>query len=295
MATLYYKFVFGFIHLVSLLPFWVLHRISDVLFLLIYYVVGYRKKMVLDNIRRSFPDKSEKEVRQIRKDFYRHFSDLMVESVKSATMGQKEFQKRYFIKNQQLLDQYHEMGKSIIVLSPHTGNWEWIFSLVPVIPYEVYAVYQRLTNPHMDQYIRKTRQRYGAMMIPTKQTFKIIRNAAERGDQFLTWFAADQSASPVRAHWVLFLNQETSFHKGYEDLARQTDQSVLFLDIKKVRRSFFELELHVIADNPEELPQGAIVEEFARLTEKRIMEDPPFWLWSHNRWKHKRPQDQQQL
>jgi KDO2-lipid IV(A) lauroyltransferase len=289
MVKLYYRFVFGFINLVSLLPFWVLHRISEALFLLNYYVVGYRKGMVLENIKRSFPDKTEKEARQIRKDFFRHFSDLLVESVKSATMGQKEFQKRYFIKNQHLLDTYHKMGKSIIVLSPHTGNWEWIFSLVPVIPYEVYAVYQRLTNPHMDQYIRNTRQRYGAMMIPTTQTFKIIKRAAERGDQFLTWFAADQSARPGKAQWVQFLNQDTSFHKGYEDLARQTDQSVLFLDIRKVRRSHYELELHVITDTPRELPHGAIVEEFARLTERRIREDPPFWLWSHNRWKHKRP------
>ena len=171
MAKLYYRFLFCVIHLISLLPFWVLHRISDVLYLLNYYIIGYRKNIVLENIKRSFPDKPENEVRKIRKEFFRHFSDLIVESVKSATMGQKEFNKRYYITNQQLLDDYHKMGKSIIILSPHTGNWEWIFSLVPVIPYDVYAVYQRLTNPYMDEYIRKTRQRFGAVMIPTTKTF----------------------------------------------------------------------------------------------------------------------------
>mgnify|MGYP001585737927 FL=1 len=288
MKKLYYTIVFGFIHLVSLLPFWILHRISDFLFLLMYYVVGYRKDMVLKNIKRSFPEKSEAEAKQIRKDFFRHFSDLMIESVKSATMGQKEFRKRYFITNQHLLDTYHKTGKSIIILSPHTGNWEWIFSLVDVIPYDVYAVYQRLTNPYMDRYIRKTRQRFGAMMIPTTRTFKIILDAAQRGEQFLTWFAADQSARPNKAQWVEFLNQETSFHKGYEDLAKEVDQTVLFLDIKKVKRSYYELELHVLSDDPRSLPEGAIVKEFARLTEKRIRENPPYWLWSHNRWKHKR-------
>jgi len=290
MKKLYYTLVFGFIHLISLLPFWILHRISDVLFLLIYYMVGYRKGMVLKNIKRSFPEKSDAEAKQIRKDFFRHFSDLMIESVKSATMGQKEFRKRYFITNQHLLDTYHEKGKSIIILSPHTGNWEWIFSLVDVIPYDVYAVYQRLTNPYMDRYIRKTRQRFGAMMIPTTRTFKIILDAAQRGDQFLAWFAADQSARPNTAQWVEFLNQDTSFHKGYEDLAKEVNQTVLFLDIKKVKRSFYELELHVIADDPRSLPEGTIVTEFARLTEKRIRENPPYWLWSHNRWKHKRVQ-----
>lgn len=288
MRKLYYQFIFGFIDLISLLPFWILHRISDLLFILIYYIVGYRKTLVLENIKRSFPEKSEQEVRKIRKDFFRHFSDLMVESVKSSTMGQKEFQKRYFITNQHLLDEYYKMGKSIIVLSPHTGNWEWIFSLVPAIPYDVYAVYQRLTNPDMDQYIRKTRQRFGAMMIPTNKTFRIIMGAVNKGDQFLTWFAADQSARPNKAIWVQFLNQETSFHKGYEDLARKTNQTVLFLDIKKVKRSYYELEFHEITDDPQSLPEGAIVAEFARLTEKRIRENPPYWLWSHKRWKHKR-------
>lgn len=215
-----------------------------------------------------------------------------MESVKSSTMGQNAFRKRYYVTNQHLLDQYYKNGKSIIVLSPHTGNWEWIFSLVSVIPYDVYAVYQRLTNPYMDAYIRKTRQRFGAMMIPTDQTFNTIMGAVRRGEQFLTWFAADQSARPSRAHWVQFLNQETSFHKGYEDLAKKTNQAVFFLDIKKVKRSYYELELHLIADDPGLLPEGAIVEEFARLTEKRIRENPPYWLWSHRRWKHKRAQSQ---
>jgi KDO2-lipid IV(A) lauroyltransferase len=291
-VKLYYKFVFGLINLFSLLPFWILHRISGLLFLLTYYIVGYRKGLVLANIQRAFPNKSEDETRRIRKDFYRHFADLMVESVKSSTMRQDEFKKRYFITNQHLLDEYYEKGKSIIILSPHTGNWEWIFSLVSVIPYDVYAVYQRLTNPYMDDYIRKTRQRFGAMMITTRQTFKIIMSAVKRGDQFLTWFAADQSARPDRAHWVYFLNQDTSFHKGYEDLAKKTNQTVFFLDIKKVKRSYYELELHLITDDPKSLPEGAIVEEFARLTEKRIRENPPYWLWTHRRWKHKREQTQ---
>lgn len=288
MRKLLYKVLLGFIDLLSLLPFWILHGISNFLFLIMYYLVGYRKDLVLKNLKRSFPEKSEAEILKIRKAFFRHFSDLMVESVKSSTMGQKEFQKRYFITNQHLLDKYHQTGKSIIILSPHTGNWEWIFSLVHVIPYHVYAVYQRLTNPNMDAYIRKTRQRFGAVMIPTNKVFRIIMSATSKGEQFLTWFAADQSARPEKAVWVQFLNQETSFHKGYEELARKTNQPVLFLDIKKVKRSFYELELHVITDDPQSLPEGAIVKEFARLTEKRIRENPPYWLWSHRRWKHNR-------
>ena len=142
----------------------------------------------------------------------------------------------------------------------------------------------------MDEYIRRTRQRFGAEMIPTTKTFRIIMGALLKGDQFLTWFAADQSARPDKAIWVNFLNQDTSFHRGFEDLAKKTDQPVLFLDIKKVRRSYYELEFHVISDDPKSMKEGAIVTEFARLTEKRIRENPPYWLWSHRRWKHKRVQ-----
>lgn len=289
MHNLHYKALFVVINLISRLPFFVLHRVSGLLFLLIYYVVGYRKKMVLNNMKKSFPDKADKEIRQIRKDFYRHFADILIESVKSSTMNQKEFRKRYFIINQHLLDEYYDKGESIIILSPHTGNWEWIFSLVDVIPYDVYAVYQKLTNPSMDAYIRKTRQRYGAMMIPTTEAFSTILSASKKEDVFLTWFAADQACKPAKAQWVHFLNQETTFHKGFEGLAYQTNQPVFFLDIKKVKRSHYELELILISEDPQLTPKGTIVKEFARLTERRIRENPAFWLWSHNRWKHKKP------
>ena len=203
-------------------------------------------------------------------------------------MSQKEFQKRYFIVNQDLIDQYYEKGQSIIVLSPHTGNWEWIFSVVHVIPYDVFAIYQKLTNPNMDEFIRRTRQRYGARMIPTKQAFSTVIEAANNGKQVLTWLASDQACKPEKAEWVHFLNQDSTFHKGFENLAKQTNQPVFFLDIKKVKRSYYQLELTLITDTPNAMPDGAIVREFARLTEKRIKEDPAYWLWSHNRWKHKK-------
>ncbi|MTI21109.1 lipid A biosynthesis acyltransferase [Fulvivirga sp. RKSG066] len=288
MRYVLYQLLFGFLNAISRLPFWVLHRVSDAFYVLIYYVVGYRKKMVLKNIKRSFPEKTEKEARAIRKKFYKHFTDLLIESVKSATLSQKQFQKRYFIVNQAMLDTYYQEGKSVIILSPHTGNWEWVFSLVHVLPYKVYAVYQRLTNPYMDAYIRKTRQRYGAVMIPTSKAFATVTSATEAGEQSLTWMAADQACKPAKAQWVNFLNQDTTFHKGFEALARETNQTVLFLDIKKVKRSYYELELHVITEDPNVEPDGKIVEEFARLTEQRIKADPAYWLWSHNRWKHRR-------
>ena len=289
MVALLYKFLFAVIDLISRLPFWVLHRISDVFFLLVYYVIGYRKKMVLRNIKKSFPAMSDKEARQVRKTFYRHFADLLVESVKSSTMSQEEFQRRYRFTNKDLLNSYAGKGRNALILSPHTGNWEWIFSLVPQVDYEVYGVYQKLNNPYFDQYIRDTRQRFHGTVVPTKEVFSTVQESIDSNEKFVIWMAADQACKPDKALWFDFLNQPTTFHQGFEALAREHNLVVFFMDIKKTGRSQFELELKLITEHPENEPEGVIVKQFAKHTEARIRKDPAYWLWSHNRWKHKRP------
>lgn len=286
MAKYLYQVLFGFIYLMALLPFWVLHRLSDFFFLIVYYGIGYRKKMVLKNLRKSFPEKSEREIKQLSKQFYAHFCDLLIESIKSVGMTQKEFNKRYVIKNWDKLLERLERGESPLLVSPHAGNWEWVFSLVEFIPVPVYAVYQPLRNTQLDQYIRDTRQKYGAIMISMSETFKQLLKAHEEKRQMIAWFAADQACHPDKAHWVHFLNQETTFHTGYETIAIQTNQAVLFLDIKKVARSKYELEFKLIHEASDEIQKGDVVNKFAQLTEARIKETPAYWLWSHNRWKH---------
>lgn len=220
--------------------------------------------------------------------FYRHLGDLLIESIKSSTMSQQAFRERYRVTNWDKLTDILASGKSVIVVSPHTGNWEWVFSLVDRIPCTVYAIYQKLTNPHIDGYIKRTRQRFGAVMVSRKETYEAILGAVKRGEQTLSWFAADQACWPDNAHWVRFLNQDTTFHAGYEHIARQTRQTVLFLDILKTGRSRYELTFVPITSNPEALPPGSIVEAFAGLTEQRIQSHPAYWLWSHNRWKYNR-------
>lgn len=283
-----YKLLFGFIHLISLLPFWFLHRIADAFYVVIFYLLGYRRKLVFNNMKRSFPEKSDVELKRIRKQFYRHFADLIIESIKSSTMGIKEFRRRYYVKNWDKLTEVLSTGESVIVVSPHTGNWEWVFSLVDRIPCTVLAIYQKLSNKYMDSYIRRTRQRYGAVMVPRKETFARISEAIETKEQTLSWFAADQACPPDKAHWVKFLGQDTTFHGGYEIIAKQTGQRVLFMDIKKVKRSYYELEFTTICENPSVVDNGFIIEQFAHLAEKRIRKDPSYWLWSHNRWKHQK-------
>ena len=283
-----YKLLFGFITLISLLPFWILHRISDALYVLIYYILGYRKKLVLSSLKESFPEKSDTEIKKIQKQFYHHLADLVIESVKSSTMNQKQFRARYHVTNWNKLREVLSTGESVIIVSPHTGNWEWVFSLVDRIPCTVLAIYQKLNNPYMDNYIKKTRQRYGAVMVSRGDIIARIEEAIKNKEQILSWFAADQACPPEKAHWAKFLGQDTTFHKGYENIARETGQRVLFLDIRKKKRSFYELEFRSICENPSDVKEGSIIEEFARLTERRIRKDPAYWLWSHNRWKHRK-------
>lgn len=286
--TVFYRLLFGIVYLISLLPFWVLHSFSNFLFLIIYHLIGYRKKMVYQNIKLAFPEKPEKEIKKIVKDFYLHFCDLIIESVKSASMTQKGFTKRYQIKNWDELLTRLERGERPLLVSPHSGNWEWVFSLVEFIPVPVFAIYQPLRNRHFDKYVRDTRQRYGAIMISMKETFKRILAAHQTQTAHISWFAADQACRPSRAYWATFLNREATFHKGYEEIAKQTNQAVLFLDIKKVARSKYELEIIPICEDPSQVKEGEIVQTFVNLTEKRIKETPAYWLWSHNKWKHKK-------
>lgn len=301
MKKLLYKALFGYLYLLSLLPFWLHRGFANCLYFLVYYLFGYRKAVILGNLKQAFPEKSPKEIEKISKDFYLHLCDLMTESIKGVSMNQIDFQKHYKVLNWDILFDEHKKGNSVILISPHTGNWEWVFSLVdrlvhPVFD-NVFAIYQPLQNPYFNDYVLETRQRYGAQLIPMRETYKYILEAHKTNKQVVSWFAADQSPSPENAYWTTFLHQDTAFHAGYARIATQTNQTIMFLDIKKVKRNFFELTLIPIdyksvgnaenEGNPQK-QQDFIVENFARLTEKRINENPAYWLWSHKRWKHKR-------
>lgn len=288
MTALLYRLLFAFFYLLSLLPFWVLHGLANGIYVLVFHLIAYRKKMVISNLKKAFPEKTEADIQKIAREFYLHLADLMIESIKSVSMNQKAFEKRYRPKNWEVLLDRLKAGDNVLLVSPHSGNWEWVFSLVDKIPVTVYAIYQPLKNKYFDQYIRDTRQRYGAKMISMRETFKKILEAHKNQEQMISWFAADQACNPEKAHWVKFLGQDSTFHAGYEDIAKQTNQAVLFLDIKKVKRSYYELEFMIICEDPNTMTKGEIVETFAELSEKRIRETPAYWLWSHNRWKHQR-------
>lgn len=273
---------------ISLLPFPVLYRFSDFLFFVLYKLIGYRKGVVIKNLTKSFPDKSKEEINKIANLFYRHFCDVIVESLKSFTISQDEILKRMVLENPELLNSYYYQGKSIILSGGHYNNWEWIAtSIDQQIKHQSIAIYKQLANSFFDKKMRDTRSRFGLMMISTKkvkETFEAFKN-----DLTATIFGSDQSPGKVStSYWMKFLNQDTAVLYGTEKYAKEYDYPVLFGTIVKVKRGYYRFRFSVVEDKPLESPFGAITENATRMLEQEIIKDPQYWLWTHRRWKHKK-------
>ncbi len=276
---------------ISLLPFPILYGISNFLFFIFYYVAGYRKKVVLGNIQRSFPNKTAKEQEEICRKFYKHFCDLILESLKAFTISEKAVLKRVTCKNPEAIDKYFEQGRSVIIAGGHFNNWE-IFAVAvdKLIKHHVVGIYKPLSNVYFDEKMRKTRGKYGLEMISTKK----IKRYLDDNTNVLTAtiFAIDQSPSnPNSAYWTTFLSQDTAVLFGTEKYAKDYNHVVVYGRINKEKRGHYSFEFFDVTENPQETAYGEITEKTTRMLETDIYEHPEFWLWSHRRWKHKRPVD----
>lgn len=274
---------------ISLLPFPVLYFISDGLYVLLYYVFGYRKKIVLTNLRNSFPQKSEEEIKLICKKFYHHFCDLVVESLKTFTISQEQVKKRIVCTNPEVINKYFEQGRSIILAGGHYNNWElFAVAVDDLIKHQSVALYLPLNNTFFDNLMKKTRGRYGLIMISTKK----IKDFFQANENNLTAliFGMDQSpGNPAKSYWTTFLNQDTGVLFGPEKYAKLHNQPVVFGHLQKVKRGHYVLSFFDVTDKPLETANGEITEKLIRLIEKDIIAQPEYWLWTHRRWKHKRP------
>lgn len=273
---------------ISLLPFPLLYLLSDFLFIVFYSILGYRKKIVVGNISNSFPEKSKQEINEITKLFYRHFCDVIVESLKSFTISDAQISKRMILKNPELLNRYYDNKQSIILAGGHYNNWEWIaVALDKQMKHQSIAIYKTLSNKFFDEKMRSTRGKFGLLMVSTKlvaETFSKFKN-----ELTATIFAIDQSPSnPKKCYWMNFLNQDTPVLFGTEKFAKDYNQPVLFGTITKVKRGFYQIEFKTVTDTPNATAHGEITETTTKLLEAEIIKAPQYWLWTHRRWKHKR-------
>jgi KDO2-lipid IV(A) lauroyltransferase len=254
-----------------------------------YYVLGYRKKVIVGNIQRSFPNKSEKEQKEIVRKFYKHFCDLILESIKTFTISEKQVQKRVVCKNPEGIDKYFNQKRSVIIAGGHYNNWElFAVAVDSQIKHKAIGIYKPLTNKYFDNILRKTRSKYGLYMISTRDVKKVFEE--EKNNLTATIFAIDQSPSnPDKAYWTTFLNQDTGVLYGTEKYAKDYNQVVVYGRINKEKRGHYSYEFFDVTETPATTAHGEITEKITRMLETDINNQPEFWLWSHKRWKHKKP------
>lgn len=273
----------------SLLPLRVSYLLSDLLFLILYYLLRYRRKVVFANLRNSFPGKSPKEVEAIARKSYRHLCDLMLEFIHIFSISEKELIQRCKIRNPELLEEIYREGKSIIIASGHYNNWE-----LAAVAFDLQAshqsvgIYKPLGNAYLDEKLRQSRSRFGLEMIPNRETKAFFAENTHR--LTATMLATDQSPSNnINAFWTQFLNQDTAVLFGTEKYAKAYNYPVVYGHIYKIRRGFYEIEFEVLENNPAGAAYGEITEKHTRILEKDIQQAPQYWLWTHKRWKRKRP------
>lgn len=281
-----------FINLFSKLPFFVLYGISNFAYFIIFHVIGYRKKVVFENLRNSFPHKSEKEIEQIAKNFYKHLADLFIEFLKGYSITKEQVTERLKIINIEILKKYTDNQQSVILITGHIGNWEWILHAINLIGIPIDIVYQKLSSPFFDKLSYFIRSRFS--ITPLIEKNDTLRKTVERKDITRALaMASDQSPQNWKtAYWTNFLNQDSSFFTGTERIARKFNYPVIYTEMRRVGRGYYEIEFTEIAiSNYDNLPAGEITERFVRVLEKSIQNYPADYLWSHRRWKHKRNEE----
>ncbi|MEY3397528.1 MAG: hypothetical protein RL220_122 [Bacteroidota bacterium] len=274
---------------ISLLPYPVLYFISDFFFVVFFYLVGYRKAVVLDNLQKCFPDKPEKEILKIRRAFYRHFCDMVLESLKNFSVSPAEAAKRMVQENPELVDELAQKHGGVVLCAGHYANWElWAVAAPLGMKTKILGIYKKLSNAFFDEVMRNSRSKTGLLLVSTRDTGNYLRT--HEGEPLAIAFAFDQSpANPEKCYWLEFMGRETAALYGAEKYAKDFGYPVVFGDLKKTSRGHYSVKYSIITTSPSTEGYGDILKKLYRLLEDQIKARPEFYLWSHRRWKHKRP------
>ena len=290
MNILYY-IVYGFCYLSSLLPFRVHYLFSDFLYLVIYKVFGYRTDVVRSNLSSSFPEKSAEELRQIERRFYHNLCDCFVETIKSLTISKEQMRKHMVFKNMDIIDECFADGQSIVLYIGHLFNWEWITS-IPLwgsSKGQFGQLYHALENPIFDRLTLTCRNRWGSINIPLVNILRKTIEFKQKNIPTAFGYLGDQVPHWNNIHhWCQFLNHDTPVMSGAERIAIKNHQAMVYFDMHRVKRGYYELEVKLITRKPEELKEYESIDIYFKLLEENIRREPDLWLWSHNRWKRTR-------
>ncbi len=279
-----------FIYLLSILPYRVLMIFSDILYFIVYHVIRYRRAVVYKNLRNSFPEKSDQEIRIITRKFYHSLADTFMETIKSITMSKKSILDRCDFKNLDLVDRYVEQKKNVLLVCGHYSNWEWTGAWMGLSGgKEVVAAFKPLKNPYFNNLMFKSRSKFKLKLIPKRLLLKYLETNRSENRQTTLILISDQSPNPKEHHWVKFLNQDTAVVTGMEKIARQYNYTVIFASINPITRGYYSVKFTVLTEDPASLPPQALTKMFMEKLEADIIANPAPYLWSHRRWKLKKP------
>lgn len=287
MKALVFYLTFPLLWLISKIPFKVLYAFSDIVYLLVYYIIGYRKKVVKKNLRLCFPSKSELERLQIEKDFYKHFCDLFLEMIKSLSMDAETMRRRFKIINPEKITEMEQHNKSILFMAGHHANYEWMtsFQLGPT-KREGFGIYKRLKNPYFDQLIRDIRGKFFIELIDKNEISELMRKNQQEGKIVNYGMIADQAPKDsTKAYQGTFMGVKTPMFVGSEVFAKKFDFVVAFIHVRKVKRGFYEAEYKEITSQATNYNNFEITDLYFKNIEKEIKEAPALYFWTHDRWK----------
>ena len=279
-----YYIVYGFLYMLSLLPWRVLYFLSDAVYGLAYYIIGYRKDVIMNNLLIAFPEKSEKERIRIAKDFYHNFLDTFIETIKLLSVSEQTVRKR-FSANIEVINDLYDSGKNVQILSGHFFNWEFgSLGMSLITRYPFIVVYMPVKNKVFDRLILKLRQRFNGIMVPATTFRRSFRPYA--GGRYALTLVADQNpGNPGRAYWLPFFGKMVPLLNGPEKGAKSSNDAVVFAHFYKVKRGYYHADLQLITTEPKSYKEGELTKELIRLTEEAIRKKPSNYLWSHRRWK----------
>jgi KDO2-lipid IV(A) lauroyltransferase len=289
MDAITFALSYALIWLISRLPMRMIYACSDCLYLVVYYLARYRRKVVFNNLTRAFPEKGPAEITRLAKKFYRFFCDVGLEIFVSQRWSYEKIGQFYRVKNPEIVDYQKTQHRNVMIIAGHHGNWEWTRTFTARCNIHIIAIYKPLSNKYFDRWVRRLREDENHTVIPMEQSLRTILDFENRKVPYLSYLVADQRPLPAQIHhWITFLNQDTPVYTGPERIARKTGPAVMFLKTRRVKRGLYDVELIPITDHPADTAENEITHTFFRMLEEMIREQPELYLWSHNRWKFSR-------
>jgi len=284
-----YKILYYTGWVLSLLPLQLMYGFSAIFSFVIYHLGLYRKNVVFTNLRNSFPEKAEKEIHSMAKGFYRHFTDQMMESFRVMHISPERILKHMQYENPEVLEEFHRKGQSVILLTAHYGNWEWMVSLPLITRHRVLVVYKPPNNKGSHFVYTQFGARYGGLSTALQNYPRVMLEHRARKESTATFLLIDQRPDKRKGlYWNTFLNQDTAWENGVEKLARKTNQAVVFIQLEMQKRGKYCIRFHTLCEEAGQTDPDEITEAYSRILEKSIRSRPEIWLWTHKRWKRAR-------